>query len=181
MSLHNVKYVPHFLSQEDCSVLTTFLSKATWQQEQFRIFGKVIPAPRLTTWYGDPGVNYVYTGIDHSGEGWPSVLNPIRTAVSAVANEPYNFVLVNRYDHGAHHVGWHRDDESMLSGNVASLSLGASRRFRMREGKQTRSWELAAGSLLVFDGAIEHCLPKTRKAVGERFNLSFRIITATAG
>jgi len=74
-------------------------------------------------------------------------------------------------------MGWHSDDERGVSGSVASVSLGASRDFLLRTSGSSRSQRLrlAHGSLLVFDPALRHSLPKRRDAC-ERFNLTFRSI-----
>lgn len=75
-------------------------------------------------------------------------------------------------------MGWHRDDEVMASTRIVSLSLGAERRFRLRpeSGRGSVGMDLEHGSLLLMDGRIPHCLPKTRRPVGERVNLSFRVL-----
>jgi len=81
-------------------------------------------------------------------------------------------------------VGWHADDEPELGQNplIASLSLGHTRTFRFRhnETRRTISVVLDSGSLLVMRGSIQHewqhCLPKTKRAVGPRINLTFRWI-----
>jgi alkylated DNA repair dioxygenase AlkB len=80
-------------------------------------------------------------------------------------------------------MGWHSDDEPELGAAplIASLSLGASRRFllRARDGS-TRSTTLMLthGSLLLMGGACQHlyrhAVPRTRAAVAARLNLTFR-------
>jgi alkylated DNA repair dioxygenase AlkB len=88
-------------------------------------------------------------------------------------------------------MGWHSDDEPELGDQplIASLSLGAERRFRLRRRlprtasllpADTVSLLLPAGSVLRMAGATQrlyrHDLPKTRVAVGPRINLTFRWI-----
>jgi len=83
-------------------------------------------------------------------------------------------------------MGWHADDEPELGESpiIASLSLGASRRFTLRHEERDDisplRFDLEAGSLLVMAGATQahwkHQVPKTRKSVGERINLTFRKI-----
>lgn len=60
-------------------------------------------------------------------------------------------------------------------GNViASLSLGATRTFRIKHNKtkETRTFELANGTLLIMGGTMQqfwnHEVPKTAQEVGER-------------
>ena len=82
-------------------------------------------------------------------------------------------------------MGWHSDDEPELGERpaIASLSFGATRRFclRRRDGAGgTLKLDLPPGSLLLMEGDTQanyrHALPKTARAVGERINLTFRLI-----
>jgi alkylated DNA repair dioxygenase AlkB len=68
-------------------------------------------------------------------------------------------------------------------GNViGSLSLGATRTFRIKhnESKETRSFQVGNGTLIIMAGTMQqfwkHEIPKTTKPVGERINLTFRQI-----
>ena len=123
-------------------------------------------------------MNYRYTGIDHVAMGWPAQLIALRERVCAQAEQSFNFVLLNRYRHGGDYMGWHRDDERTAAPIIASLSLGARRRFRMRSGPGTKSCalDLTSGSLLLLDGRQQHMLAKSKREVGERINLTFRCI-----
>ena len=68
---------------------------------------------------------------------------------------------------------------------IASLSLGATRRFLLRHNKtrETLSLELEDGSLLLMRGSLQHhwrhCLPKDPACSGSRINLTFRRILPT--
>ncbi len=81
-------------------------------------------------------------------------------------------------------MGWHADDERELGREpvIASLSLGDTRVFRMRhrETKTLVEISLEHGSLLVMSGLMQQCwvheIPKTKKSVGQRINLTFRTI-----
>ena len=83
-------------------------------------------------------------------------------------------------------MGWHSDDEPELGTDplIASVSLGAARRFVLKH-KKRRDLEpvelaLGHGALLVMRGSTQvhwrHGVPKTRAAVAERLNLTFRRI-----
>ena len=100
-------------------------------------------------------------------------------------------MLANGYRDGNDSMGWHSDDEPELGPNpcIASLSLGAERAFLLRPRKPDAAGKrpsarlvLAHGSLLVMRGAsqarYQHCLPKTRRPVGPRINLTFRRVAA---
>ncbi len=158
-----------------------------WQRETFSIFGRQVDAPRTLTWFGDAGLNYRYTGVDHCALGWPEPLRRLKDQVETAAGQSFNFLLLNRYANGSEYMGWHRDDEQGCRGDIASLSLGASRRFsidrwapRQQSNRQTlrQTIDLGSGSLLVFDGRQRHCLRATRKTCGVRINLTFRLISS---
>ena len=124
----------------------------------------------------------MYSGIPHEPLPWTAELKALRDEVSAATGARFNSVLLNRYRSGEDSVSWHRDDEPELGRDpvIASLSLGATRRFKLRHlaTKETHSLDLNDGSLLLMSGPSqrewEHCLTKTKRAVGERINLTFR-------
>ena len=153
-------------------------NNVAWAKESFSIFGRRVTAPRRLAWVGDAGLNYRYTGTDHMAEGWPTALSALRDRVQAVAAQEFNFLLLNRYANGQQYMGWHRDDEAGCAGNIASLSLGASRRFRYESeiNGKSEQIDLEHGSLLLFDGRRRHCLAKTVRPVEERINLTFRLL-----
>ncbi len=174
-----MRYTADFMNTPAADRLFAWAESLDWRQETFSLYGRSVEVPRLTTWFGDPGLNYRYTGLDHPGHGWPSELAKLRQCVSRQAASDFNFVLLNRYDHGRHHMGWHRDDEREAAPRIASLSLGAPRRFRHRPGPghPSNAIDLAHGSLLVFDGRVQHMLCKTARPTATRINFTFRCIT----
>ena len=163
-------------------LMAGLLETVPWEVEEITIFQKVIPCPRLTAWYGDEGAGYMYSGIPHEPLPWTAELKALRDEVSAATGARFNSALLNRYRGGEDSVSWHRDDEPELGRDpvIASLSLGATRRFKLRHlaTKETHSLDLSDGSLLLMSGPSqrewEHCLTKTKRAVGERINLTFR-------
>jgi alkylated DNA repair dioxygenase AlkB len=165
-----------------------FKTKLVWQRERIIIFGKETPCPRLTTWYGDMGLSYKYSGILHYAQGWHPDLLIIREKLLQQTGLQFNSVLCNYYRNGQDSMGWHSDDESELgkNPNIASVSLGATRRFLLKHKttKQLVSVDLAHGSLLLMLGETQyhwqHALPKTNKECGERINLTFRLIEDVA-
>jgi len=155
-----------------------------WRQERLTIFGREHAVPRLVAWHGDPGARYRYSGVLHEPAAWTDALLEIRARVEALSGQRYNSVLANLYRDGRDGMGWHADDEPELGRDpvIASVSLGATRRFRLkhRASGETRALELGDGSLLVMAGALQHhwlhSLAKTARAVGPRINLTFREI-----
>ncbi len=169
----------NFLSaRASADLFALFMRNARWRVEEFPIFGKKVLAPRRTAWFGEAGVNYRYTSIDHVGSGWPASMIALLSKVGAFMEQKPNFVVLNHYRNGEDHMGWHRDDERGAYPQIASLSLGGTRRFRIEQeslGAPT-SIDLVAGSLLIFDGRQRHQLAKTRHPCAPRINLTFRSI-----
>ena len=156
-----------------------------WEVHRIRLFGRDVESPRLSRWIGDPGTSYRYSGVRFEPASWPRALNVLRGAVSAAAGEDFNSVLANLYRDGNDTMGWHSDDEAELGAQpiIASLSLGASRKFVLKaraKGGDKLELELPHGSLLVMRGETQknyrHSLPRTKRATGERMNLTFRRI-----
>jgi alkylated DNA repair dioxygenase AlkB len=178
------RYVPGFLAADEADALLHALrATSDWQRESFRIYGRTLPVPRSVAWCGDAGLNYRYTGVDHRCTGWAANLLPLRQRVAEVLGWQPNLVLLNRYRDGRDYMGYHTDDESGHGPWVASVSLGATRRFLVRTDGVARSTRrvadalaLAHGSLLVLRGDLPHALPRTVRPVGERINLTFRRI-----
>ena len=142
--------------------------------------------PRLSCWIGDADAHYRYSGQDFVPEPWTPALAELRTALSADLGVAFNSVLCNLYRDGRDAMGWHSDAERELGAQptIASLSFGATRRFRLRPrgGGATHDIALEAGSLLLMAGVTQqnwrHALPRTAKPVGARINLTFRHISA---
>lgn len=169
------RYFPKALDSAD-ALLDWCRQTPNWRTESIRLFGREAETPRLIAWYGDPGIGYRYSGLDHPGQGWPPTLDRLRQMLNKRFRLALNFALLNRYRDGRDWLGWHRDDERGLAGWVLSVSLGATRRLRLDLGSERIALDLEHGSILKFDGALRHSLCRTRKPVEERFNLTFRRI-----
>jgi len=153
-----------------------------WRQQAIMMFGRKVMQPRLIDWYADPGVRYSYSGITLEATPWPAVMQDLRARLEATSGERFNSVLCNLYRDGGDAMGWHADDEPELGPRplIASISLGASRRFRIRprSGGASVGIDLQPGSLLLMQGFsqrdYQHAVTRTRRRVGPRINLTFR-------
>jgi alkylated DNA repair dioxygenase AlkB len=151
-----------------------------WRIETAFMFGRHMPVPRMTAWFGD--AEYTYSGIRHRAAPFPAVVQRLRERAETISGVSYNAVLLNLYRHGSDSVGWHSDNEAGLGDcpTIASLSLGATRRFqfRHRRTKETITLELGEAIWLIMAGETQrfwiHQVPKTRAAVERRINLTFR-------
>lgn len=118
--------------------LAELVSDLAWEAQQFTIYGRTMPMPRLIAMYGPVG--YRYSGVAHPPLALPARLDAIRTAVEAATGLVFNSVLANLYRDGRDSVGWHRDSDYAHGGQpaVASVSFGAVRRFDCANGRDGR-------------------------------------------
>lgn len=179
-----VTFHPNFFSVNEADGFFLVLQdRLAWQQEPIWMFGKQVLQPRLTALYGDPKVPYGYSGIAMEASPFTEELELIKNRLQAFTQQEFTHVLCNYYRDGQDSMGWHRDNEPVLGKNptIASLTFGATRFFQMRPyGKKEPklSLELTHGSLLLMGGESqhfwEHQLPKTKKVLAPRINLTFR-------
>ena len=191
LSQADLLFDPTFLPPAEAGALLAQLTAETvWEQRSIRLFGRLVPQPRLTAWYGDPAARYTYSGLAWEPRPWTAALRALRQRVEAATGARYNSVLLNLYRDGRDGMGWHSDDEPELgpAPAIASLSLGATRRFRLRPraGRPHSPLGLAlpGGSLLLMRGPTQqhwqHALPKTARPTGPRLNLTFRWVSGGA-
>jgi len=182
-------YVPDFIEEADADALFKVLCDETpWAQERIRVYGEEYDLPRLTAWFGDRGASYTYSGIRQEPNSWTPTLLKIRNLIEAFTDSRFNSVLLNQYRDGRDRVGWHADDEPELGSLpvIASVSLGASRRFKVRQKSNLTkaiALDLNHGSLVLMQGNMqqlcEHEVPRTAKSVKPRVNLTYRNIQKT--
>ena len=177
----------NFLSSQEAQLFMQKLKiTIEWRQESIKMYGKVYPVPRETAWYGEDGSNYAYSGIMCNPLPWTQELIELKDRIKEFfSGGQFNSVLLNKYRNGNDKVGWHSDDEKELGINptIASVSLGATRRFDLRyknERAKIIKLNLASGSLLIMKGELqhywEHQVPQQKLIVDDRINLTFRRI-----
>lgn len=179
----DVHHVPSWLGQNEADALLQQALSLLWSVHRIRMFGRWLDSPRLSCWMGDADAHYRYSGADFLPHLWaPSVL-----ALRDQLQQACAASFINRYRDGRDSMGWHSDDEPELGATplIASLSLGAARRFLLRrrdDPAQKLEFLLGHGDLLLMRGHCQrdyqHALPKTARVSGERINLTFRQIAA---
>ena len=178
-------YFPNFFSKElSDKYFMTLLESIQWKQEKMNMYGKELLFPRLTSWYGENDKPYSFSGITLRPLFWTSELLEIKLRIESKMDTSFNSVLLNRYRNGNDSISWHSDAEKELGKNpkIASVNFGATREFQLRHvnTKEKFTIELAHGSLLIMEGELQHFwqhqVPKTKRHVGERINLTFRTI-----
>ena len=179
-------YFPKFFPSEKADkYLRYLLNYNKWRHDKIKLFGKEILQPRLTALFGEPGKNYTYSGLEMRPEPFTSEIEEIRKKCIEYIGKPFNVCLANLYRDGSDSMGWHSDDEKELGKNptIASVSLGAERVFHLKhktDRTARHKIRLHHGSLLIMKGSTQefwkHQLPKTKKKVDPRVNLTFRVI-----
>jgi alkylated DNA repair dioxygenase AlkB len=191
----DMRLCPGWLGRAEADALLVTLREAiAWENHRIRLFGRELPSPRLSCWIGDPGTRYTYSRTRFEPRPWPRSLLDLRHRVERACDARFNSVLANLYRDGDDAMGWHSDDEPELGPTpvIASLSLGATRRFRLRPKRAKAAVERVAslrielehGSLLRMAGDTQrnyqHALPRERLVRDARINLTFRWIDTSS-
>src|SRR5690349_10278382 len=96
--------------------LTGLMAELAWEEQQFTIFGRQTPMPRLIAMYGPVG--YRYSGVVHPPQLLTARVEAIRDAIQAATGLVFNSVLANLYRDGRDSVGWHRDSDYAHGGRA---------------------------------------------------------------
>jgi len=182
----NVWYYPEFFSKAESErYYEIFLSETKWQQDDITVFGKSYKQPRLTALYGNNEKPYSYSNITMHPHTFTEELLEIKSKVETIVNEKFTTCLLNLYRDGQDSNGWHADNEKELGKNpvIASVSFGASRLFHLKhryKPELKHKLDLESGSLFIMKGETQHNwlhqIPKTKKKVEIRINITFRIL-----
>jgi alkylated DNA repair dioxygenase AlkB len=164
------------------------LKEYPWRQEKIAMYGKTFDEPRKVMWFAPKGHTYVYAGKKNEPLQMTQLLIDLGESAAAVIEDEigrkveFNSVFCNLYQNGDNYIGWHADDEPGLASDViASISLGATRDFKVRRNSDKKVWTypLAHGDLAVmYDDCQEkykHSLPKRKKVTEPRINLTYRL------
>lgn len=182
----NIIYFPNFIgSQKADSYFEIFKNTIPWQQEDIKVYGKIYPQPRLTALYGNNEKTYSYSNIIMQPHQFTQELLEIKQDIETKTKALFTTCLLNLYRNGKDSNGWHADNEKELGTNpvIASITLGQERFFHLKHRTQKELKHkllLEHGSLLFMQGETQHHwlhqIPKTAKPIGERINLTFRVI-----
>lgn len=150
------------------------------QQEHAYMGGQRVRVPRMEAWWGPRA--YAFGGrVLYPRPRTPEVLAAVGSRVAVMTGERFDACFVNYYRDEHDHIPWHADDDAWIGPVVASLSLGATRRFWLRKKRDHSAvvrGELHHGDLLVMQAGCqqewEHRIPKEGSPRGPRLNLTFR-------
>jgi alkylated DNA repair dioxygenase AlkB len=172
-----------FLDEADAATaFDRLLLEVPWEDHDVVVFGRVHREPRRSSWMATDGTPYSYAGRVRVANPFTPLVAELGQRCGTAVGERFDSVLANLYRDGRDGMGWHSDDEALhgREPTIASLSLGAVRRFalRHRHTRETVRIDLEPGSLLVMSGRCQeewvHSIPKTTRQVGPRINLTFR-------
>ena len=165
----------------------TLLNELPWQPDIVTLFGKTHITTRKIVWMGDTGADYQYSGHVRQTVPWSDIVFHVKqkieqslAEIGVIAN--FNTCLLNYYPSGADGMGYHADDEKELGHQpvIASLSLGATRKFVFKHKKTQDKVELylESGQLVVMHGDTQtfwkHTITKTKTVDTGRISLTFR-------
>jgi alkylated DNA repair dioxygenase AlkB len=180
-----VLFYPNILSQvQSVEFFKELKGHIEWRHDEAVIYGKKIVTRRKVAWYGDRPFAYTYSRTTKTALYWTPALQELKTIVEKVSGETYNSCLLNLYHNGTEGMAWHSDGEAEMkkNGAIASLSLGAERKFSFRHKftKEKMDLILPNGSMLVMKDVTQsywqHCLPVSKRVLNARINLTFRTI-----
>ena len=140
-------------------VYETLAATTRWRSDRRMMYDREVDVPRL------------FAIIPDDGPGHP-ILDPIRRALSAHYDEPFERVTAAWYRDGCDSVAWHGDyvARKMERALVATVSVGAPRKFLIRPhgGGRSIAMTLGWGDLLVMGGTCQrtwqHSVPKVAHA-----------------
>lgn len=173
-----ITYTPAFVDAATAQAWFDELREVVpWRTERRQMYDREVDVPRLL-------------GSFRLDDGaLPAAIAAARMHVEAATRERYTGVGLNRYRDGNDSVAPHHDHfHELVPGHpIALLSLGAVRTMQIRSQQAPRralDVELEPGSLLVMSYDTQrhwlHGVAKTKRAVGERISLAFRVKPARA-
>lgn len=183
-----VNYHGKMLTREKADYyLKQLLENIEWRNDESIVFGKKIITKRKVAWYGEKAFEYTYSNVTKQALPFTAELLELKTLIEKETGETFNSCLLNLYHDGNEGMAWHSDAEIDLKkdGAIASLSLGAERKFAFKHKKTQEKTELVLehGSLLIMKDKTQtfwlHRLPPTKKIFKPRVNLTFRTIVET--
>jgi alkylated DNA repair dioxygenase AlkB len=163
-----------FDREESDHFYKVLLETTPWAQHRRKMYDKIVADPRLTAWYGKNGTNE-----------WTHELLEIKSRIEARCGIRFDSVLQSYYRDGNDSVSWHSDTlpSSGKHHAIGSVTFGETRIFKVRHKTDKHFSQLdiplTHGAFLLMGETMqdhyEHHVPKTKRVIGPRINLTFRI------
>lgn len=180
-----VRWCAQFLSKTEADdLMKHLLEEMEWTQGEISMYGKKVKTPRLQSWMADESVNNVGLYQSQKQRPWTPPVQRIRESIESILQCKFDYVLINYYRNGQDYISFHADREAIPEGKniIASLSLGATRRFILKhqiDATETIELSLLHGSLVTMEETTQqfwkHSVPKEKSVTLPRINLTFRI------
>ena len=156
------------------------IENTPWEQGVYKMFGRDVKTPRLL-WAMRENDFKVPSGYSVTGNSeFTPLINKLRVKVEDYTKTKLRYAQLNYYRDGDDYIGWHSDKEVNDGDIIASISLGAVRKFSLKSKDNNLKYDLylKSGSLLVMDSNAsktfwQHSLPKM-KTNDLRINITFR-------
>lgn len=165
----------------------SLLTELPWQADIVTLFGQTHITTRQIVWMGEKDASYHYSGHARQAIVWSETVSQVKRHIEQVLRDigvtaDFNSCLLNYYPSGTDGMGYHSDDEKELGHQpiIASLSLGATRKFVFKHKKTQDKVELylESGQLIVMHGDTQtfwkHTITKTKRVSAGRISLTFR-------
>lgn len=176
-------YVPNFLCSSDSDYLLNYLTTSIpWKQVIYKKSDRgLITTPRLT-WCAGFHTYPFYSFSNIYPNPIPKNLLVLKKHIESFTNNKYNYMLFAKYRDGQDSISYHSDDERFLGDNptIPLINIGSSRIFKLKNKhtKEVQAFNLSHGDLLVMQNNCQkdymHSVPKTKKAQGTRYSITFR-------
>lgn len=148
------------------------LTTLPWQSDIVTLFGKTHVTTRQIVWMGDSAASYQYSGHRRQAIAWTDSVFHVkhhieRQLLKIGVNANFNSCLLNYYPTGDDGMGYHADDERELGEQpiIASLSLGATRKFVLKHKKLK-----IKSSFILSPVSLSSCMVR-RKNIGSILSL----------
>jgi alkylated DNA repair dioxygenase AlkB len=178
-----IKFCPNYLSKNESTLLfNELITNCNFSQSDIIVGDKLCKTPRLQAFMSDNNINAdVYT--KNPAILWSDSVLSLKNKLEKLLNCQFNYCLLNLYRDGKDYISYHADREAISEecNTIASISLGASRRFILKNNANKDDkieYLLLSGSLIVMSGTTQeywkHSVPKMLKVTEPRLNLTFR-------
>lgn len=179
----DIEFHKGYISEKDANILFDhIMSIGNFSQSDVIVHGKTYKTPRMQCWMADKQVSAdVYTKTEQIP--WSEEMKKLVEDLELLLDFKFDYALFNLYRDGKDYISYHSDREAIGSGKdiIASISLGASRRFILRNNKDKnikKEYLLEHGDLIIMKGDTQkywqHTIPKMLRVKEPRLNITIR-------
>lgn len=175
-------YIKNFINQTDSlKIFDELKNKVPWVHGVYNMFGKPVKTPRVLYAMRNKDVDITKSYKVTDSMEWLPSIESIKQEIIKVTNKQISYAQLNYYRNGDEYIGPHTDSEVKDGDIIASISLGATRKFvlnKIDDKTNKYTMDLENGSLLIMNENAakkhyKHALPKMKNA-GPRINITFR-------